>query len=414
MAELDSWAVGATTDRRVGTEDARRAINLLLGPGNSNINAKVGIRPTSGDPGKVEATGTPGPNVTVRSFQAVLDLAARPGSYLATLDAQKTVSILDVPADPTNQRNDLIIAQQNDADYGDANRNFQVIRVTGTPSGSPVDPTPSGSANYFKLARVRVTAGATTVTNAMIDDLRPGWIAALGGVLLITNATDRATITPYQGMPIYRLDRNWIEVYDGATWRVQGIAICSSTADRDSAITSPYNGLQAFTTDTNTLWVRASGAWVKVSMGGGLMFAFKSADESVTSSTTLQNDDHLLFAVEANARYKLDGYLSYTGAVSPAGDLKIDWTIPAGASMKWASFAVNSNALTSYDVVVQSETGVRAYGTLGAQEMALQPKGWLVTAGTAGTLQMRWAQNASSATATVLKTGSYLELKRVG
>ncbi len=40
--------------------------------------------------------------------------------------------------------------------------------------------------------------------------------------------------------------------------------MCASTADRDGAsgITSPYNGQVAFTTDTNTMWQRQSGAWV--------------------------------------------------------------------------------------------------------------------------------------------------------
>jgi hypothetical protein len=39
---------------------------------------------------------------------------------------------------------------------------------------------------------------------------------------------------------------------------------------------------------------------------GKHMFARKTADESVTSSTTLQNDDHLSHPVVANAVYELD------------------------------------------------------------------------------------------------------------
>src|SRR5689334_7946985 len=121
MAERDSWAVGATSDRRVGTEDARLGTGMLLTQGNSNINARAGLRPGTANPGVVAATGTPGPTVTVAAFQAVINASRGAGPYIATLDATKTIDVLGAnPADPSNQRNDLIIGQQNDADYGDA------------------------------------------------------------------------------------------------------------------------------------------------------------------------------------------------------------------------------------------------------------------------------------------------------
>lgn len=261
MAYNDSWAVGTAANRLVGTEDARRGVGALAVPGTQPYNVQSGLRAAPGNPGFVAATGTPGPTVTVNALQAFLDLAARPGAYIATMDATLTVDVLGAnPADPSNQRNDLIVAQQNDADYGDADRTFTVKRITGTPAGSPVDPSVTGSPNYVTLARIRVVALATTIDNAHIDDLRPPWIVALGGLKPVRTQTERTALTPYAGMAIYRLDRNWTEEYDGSVWRVQSIAVCSSTADRDSAITNPYTGLFAFTTDTGTLW-RYYGSW---------------------------------------------------------------------------------------------------------------------------------------------------------
>lgn len=249
MTDRDSWAVGATGDRRVGAEDARLGVGTLLTPGTSAITALSGIRPGPGDPGKVAATGAPSANVTVNAFQAVINASRGYGPYLVTTDAQKTVAILDVPADPSNTRHDLIVAQQSDVDYGDGNRGFWVGRVRGTPNAVPVDPAvtvangaPTDSPDYIRLARVRVTAGATTITGAMIDDLRPPWIATLGGLVLIRTQAERDALTAYSGLAIYRIDREWVEIHDGTAWRVQGVAIASSTADRDAAITHPYSG----------------------------------------------------------------------------------------------------------------------------------------------------------------------------
>lgn len=88
-------------------------------------------------------------------------------------------------ADATNPRNDLIVMY---IDYGEApttavsNNTNGVVKikvVSGAAAGSPADPTASaiqssvGAGNpYTILGRVRLLAGATSVGNSSIDDLR--------------------------------------------------------------------------------------------------------------------------------------------------------------------------------------------------------------------------------------------------
>jgi len=88
-------------------------------------------------------------------------------------------------ADGSNPRRDIIVMY---IDYGEtpstgvANNTNGVVKITsvsGTAAGSPVDPSDAtiqsavGSGNPFiKLARVRVAAGATSISNSVIDDLR--------------------------------------------------------------------------------------------------------------------------------------------------------------------------------------------------------------------------------------------------
>lgn len=88
-------------------------------------------------------------------------------------------------ADVSNPRRDIVVMY---IDYattpstGVSNNTNGVVKikvVAGTPAGSPADPTDSaiqssvGSGNpYVKLARVRVGAGASSITNSVIDDMR--------------------------------------------------------------------------------------------------------------------------------------------------------------------------------------------------------------------------------------------------
>lgn len=144
--------------------------------------------------------------------------------------------------------------------------------------------------------------------------------------------------------------------------------------------------------------------------------AWKTADETVTSSTTVQNDDQLFLPLALNAKYKFDAVIFYSGGASPIGDLKLKWTGPVGAVMQWANFGVNTSGLTQYNVVVEALAAAspRAVGTNGAGNwMSCRPAGTLTTAGTSGNLQLQWAQNSSSATGTIVYANSYISLLRV-
>ncbi|MFH9038508.1 hypothetical protein ACH4FA_03915 [Streptomyces sp. NPDC017966] len=135
---------------------------------------------------------------------------------------------------------------------------------------------------------------------------------------------------------------------------------------------------------------------------GQIQFARKTADESVVSSTTLQNDNHLVLPVVANATYTLFLMCIFSGATT--GDIKFDWTVPSGTVLRWSD-QTGVSGLHS-DVDVYSAPG-------GTTQVAFQIWATVVTSSTAGNVQFRWAQNASDATATIVRTNSSLQLTRV-
>lgn len=276
MSARVSWAVGSDTEPILDTIDARYALGGLLTPAGL-VTSRGGWRPSgAGDPGKVTATSpTPDGRVHVAPFQYYLPSERDGTVYTLTLDAVEDIDILGAhPADPANTRHDLIVAQQSDARHGDADSLLRIRRVPGIPSAAPQDPDPTDggalSPDYVVLARVRVQPGATAITPADIDDLRPPALTVgLGGILPVTGLAERAEITsPYPGMTVWRGDRRWHETWDGTGWRVVGIPVASSLADLDAAVTHPYPGQTALVTGDG-LWYRWTGsAWLAIAPAG--------------------------------------------------------------------------------------------------------------------------------------------------
>lgn len=139
----------------------------------------------------------------------------------------------------------------------------------------------------------------------------------------------------------------------------------------------------------------------------------KPTSESVTSSTALQNDDHLFAAVAANASYELTCQLFYIAAVG--GDIKWTWSVPALSAIIYQNLhnegggtGLGNACLANSD----SDTPFAAGG--GSPTQCARMTGTLNTGSTTGNVQLRWAQQASNATATQVRGNSTLVLRRIG
>lgn len=143
-------------------------------------------------------------------------------------------------------------------------------------------------------------------------------------------------------------------------------------------------------------------------------WAQKTGTESVTSSTTLQDDDTLVVAVSANASYLVQQLMIYDGATG--GDLKVGWTAPASATFSWLHTGLASTAASFSDdgTGAGDLTSAFTFGALGTgTNCGVMFHGVLTTSGTAGNFQVQWAQGTSSGTATRVFSGSFLSLRRM-
>lgn len=140
----------------------------------------------------------------------------------------------------------------------------------------------------------------------------------------------------------------------------------------------------------------------------------KPSDESVTSSVSFQNDDHLFFQVTPNTMYWVIAQLLYTG--STTGDLQIGFSAPSGSTMNWCSDALGSGATGNADIVSRSRQIISSSPVAGAitgSDTIACCKGILRTSTSGGTFRVKWCQGTSNATATTVKAGSMFMARRL-
>ena len=140
----------------------------------------------------------------------------------------------------------------------------------------------------------------------------------------------------------------------------------------------------------------------------------KSADTSRTSTTTSADDPHLTMYVSANTSYWVQAMLIYSGS---NGNFQLRFAGPSGSTFDWVSDSLGGSVTSSFGVVSRTLQGLGNEPTMGGAaagtNQCSMPKGLLQVGSNGGTLRVQWAQATSSGTATILRSGSILSVRRV-
>lgn len=138
---------------------------------------------------------------------------------------------------------------------------------------------------------------------------------------------------------------------------------------------------------------------------GPYIYIRKAAPESVTSSTTLQDDDDLTVALEPGL-YRATFALEVTADAS--GGIKVALATTATNSVLEGSVYFSNggtyNWLSAFGASAGITTIFANYPVLIEAMFALAD---------AGTVKLQWSQNASNATATTLEAGSMMFVERI-
>ena len=145
----------------------------------------------------------------------------------------------------------------------------------------------------------------------------------------------------------------------------------------------------------------------------------KAATEAVNTSTTLQDDNDLVFAVAASEVWAVRYVLRADGAVG--GDIKYHVNGPSGVGGWFGVVGPGTTATTFVNSTVNNEAdtavgggGAPAAGTYGASAWtAHYVEALVVNGATAGNVTLQWAQATSSGTDTRLAADSFLIATRI-
>jgi len=181
---------------------------------------RQGLRPMGGSNANIVTLA--GSTITVGLHAGVVapGWATTTGSYDVALTVAETHSL--TPADATNPRKDIVIGRVYDHDESPGGlRLYRSEYIAGSANASPAEPAvPQGALRIATIDVPQTGGGSAVVTNNYRFE------ASAGGVLPVRDTTDRdAIVNPYTGMTVYRMDRGWLEMYDGSAWRSHRMVI---------------------------------------------------------------------------------------------------------------------------------------------------------------------------------------------
>lgn len=149
-----------------------------------------------------------------------------------------------------------------------------------------------------------------------------------------------------------------------------------------------------------------------IQSGPSSQLVLKPADESVVSSTVFQDDDDFVLPVVANTNYLVDIWLSIQCS-SNTPDFKCQLIAPAGTLLT-VGWILHDDTNSSGSGILRApaiSSGIIAIRNNNNSQVRL--RGPVHVGGTAGTLQLQWAQNTANSNPTIVEADSWMRLEEL-
>ncbi len=183
-----------------------------------------------------------------------------------------------------------------------------------------------------------------------------------------------------------------------------------------------HNGIEVFKTTTTALggvsvtnFLTGSGLERVATVPGDVVptqYKVKTANELISSSITMQDDDHIFgYNLVADKYYAIEGCFICSGSTGDL-DFLFDFTNArqSGRVSHYLSDDTVHTTAENFNGSIQLEHLV----ILGSGSQMVHIIGWFLSnATTGGTMKMRWAQNSSSGTATNMQSGTWVRITQM-
>ena len=321
MALHNSLHTGSAARPVLSAQDARLALAGLLalnGPG--PLDVRPGIMYAPGNPGLVTGDTSTGPwRYTVAPGSFVTTKGNLDGPHLSTNDGNTLVPTIVPPG--SNSRYDVIYAMQLDADATispDGSTAPLLGVVNGAAAASPSIPAAPAGAVVLATALILSTAiGGTSGVGVTLNTLVSRFTTTRNDPIPVRNATERAEVTPYDGLQVYRLDTHVVEAYNGTAWGNPTSAI---------GVQATKNAAQAVTGLVNTVVLFPAEDW-----------------DSSAFHDLVTNNSRITIPAGLGGKYLVGGKVGFTSG-----------TLPGGSTL---SVYVNGNPSTIVARAVLSDSG---------------------------------------------------------
>lgn len=311
-----------------------------------------------------------------------------------------------------NERAYLFNYQRNGADSNDQLR--AIVSSDGSSASIMQINQPLSTSTWHHVAVVY--AAASGVATFYVDGSSAG--TASGGPSSIHNSTADFQIGGFQsggGSPyfdgliddvrVWNIARTATQISDDMSREINGNEtglvgywkLNNSLADSSAnGNTLSNNGGATHSTDTAFAGFSAESLKVR-----------KTTNESLASSTILQNDDELKLSLAANKTYIVDGVI-FASSTSASPDIVLGFF---GQSNVTVTIAGANDA--NNEVLLRSGASSAAISLPANTPVSIHIKGTVKTEGTSGDFQLKWAQGSASADATTVMAGSYLRAEAI-
>ena len=150
------------------------------------------------------------------------------------------------------------------------------------------------------------------------------------------------------------------------------------------------------------------------------IWVIKQSNEDLPSSVTLQNDDELFLALEANSQYHIRLVIQADGTVNNQG-IVTDWSTPADSVLTMLKRTIGPDSASTDRQNTNIRLGAHnaatdiTYGVDdGDTNWATIMEEFIIDTVSAGTINFRWAQKVSHADNVTVRSGSYIRAELIG